>query len=101
MRRILPLAAILAVAACGRSDEEALHDAAEQSDPAAARVLENAAEAGVDPQQALEAAGRAQVAANDVQRESTLQARPNLPGNSNPPQPGQPPEKIDVQRDGQ
>ena len=39
---------------------EALEEAAEVSDPAAAPILENAAENGTDPQNALQEAGNAQ-----------------------------------------
>jgi hypothetical protein len=86
--------ALLLVAACGGDpQQDALSNAANQSDPAAADVLEGAAENGMDPQEALEQAGRAQVETN-VQ--STVQARPNLPRDPNRPPAGQPPEKIDV-----
>lgn len=97
MRRLLPFSAILLVAACGgaHSNEQALQDAANQSNPAAAAVLENAAEAGVDPQQALNAAGQAQIG-NDVQANSTVQARPNLPQSPNRKDGTQPPDKVDV-----
>ena len=96
MRKSFPLLPLIAViAACGQSDEDALQDAANQSDPAAAAVLNQAAEEGVDPQAALEAAGQAQIAngAGDNPPES-LQARPNLPQDPNRPSGGQPPEKI-------
>lgn len=93
-------ALLLVLAACGRSDEEALRDAANQSDPAAAAVLNNAAEAGVDPQQALEQAGQA-AAANGTNEASepasgTLQAKPNRVQDPNRPEGGQPPEKVQV-----
>lgn len=102
MHRILTVAAFAALAACGgRSDEEALQDAANQSDPAAAAVLENAAENGMDPQNALAVAGQAQIANGVGQQQqepnSTLQARPNLPQNPNRPNGSQPPEKVDVE----
>jgi hypothetical protein len=97
MRRILPLVAFTLVAACsGKSNEEALQDAANQSDPAAAAVLENAAQNGMDPQQALEAAGNAQAGTNDVEPNSTLQARPNLPQSPNRTGGTRPPDKVDV-----
>ena len=86
---------ILIAAACGQSNEERLEEAAEQSDPAAAQVLNEAAEAGIPPQEALEAAGEAQVQQN-VDVSSTLQAKPNLPTDPNRPPAGQAPEKIDV-----
>ena len=99
MVRALSLAALLLLAACGgQSDEEALQEAANQSDPAAAAVLNNAAEAGIDPQDALEQAGQAQAQnlANDTQPDSGVQARPNLPVSPNRPDGGQPPQKADT-----
>ena len=100
MHRFLPIAAFAALAACGgQSNEEALQDAANQSDPAAAAVLENAAENGMNAQDALEAAGQAQVA-NGVDDQaganSTVQARPNLPQSPNRKDGTQPPDKVDV-----
>ena len=102
MHRFLPIAAFALLCACGgKSNEEALEDAANQSDPAAAAVLENAAENGMNPQDALAAAGQAQIAngVDDQQQEpnSTLQARPNLPQSPNRPDGSQPPEKVDVE----
>ena len=69
----LPMVALLALAACGGGGQsqaentaEALEEAAEQSDPAAAQVLENAADAAREgngnAQQALQKAGNAQAA---------------------------------------
>ena len=98
MLRTLPIAAFLSLAACGgTSNEEELRDAANQSDPAAAAVLNNAAEAGLDPQNALEQAGQAQVQndTNEIQPDSGVQARPNLPQSPNRPNGGQPPQKAD------
>ena len=66
MRHIAMLiAAPLLLAACGGTSPqdnsaEALEEAAEVSDPAAAEVLENAAENGMNPQEALQQAGNAQ-----------------------------------------
>ena len=100
MHRFLPVAAFALLSACGgKSDEEALQDAANQSDPAAAAVLENAAENGMNAQDALAAAGQAQAGTNDVEPNSTLQARPNLPQSPNRKDGTQPPDKVDV--DGQ
>ena len=96
MLRIVPVPLLLLIAACGgQSDQDKLRDAAEQSDPAAAQVLNEAAEEGVDPQVALERAGEAQVQ-RDVDTSSTVQARPNLPQDPNRPEAGQPPETVDV-----
>ena len=92
MRFSLMLVAALSLTACGKSDEERLQDAANQSDPAAAQVLDNAAENGTDPQQALQDAGNAAVASNDMTPPS-IQARPNTRDNPNPPASGQPIEK--------
>ena len=60
MRIVLALTSAILLAACGnQSDEAQLEEAANQSDPAAAAVLENAAENGMDPQDALQQAGNA------------------------------------------
>ena len=60
MRACLILSFALLLAACGgQSNEEQLQEAANQSDPAAAEVLNNAAENGMDPQEALQEAGNA------------------------------------------
>ena len=64
MLRILPIAAFGLLAACGQPNEEQLREAANQSDPAAAEVLNGAAENGTDPQQALEQAGEAAAQSN-------------------------------------
>lgn len=93
--RIALLPLLLVLFACDRSDEDQLQEAAEQSDPAAARVLNQAAEAGIPPQEALERAGEAQAQQN-VETSSTVQARPNLPQEPNRPEGGQPPETVDV-----
>ena len=60
MRACLILSFALLLGACGgQSNEEQLQEAANQSDPAAAEVLNNAAENGMDPQEALQEAGNA------------------------------------------
>lgn len=97
MRQIVMIAAVpLLLAACGRSDEERLHDAANQSVPAAAEVLNGAAENGMDPQQALEQAGEAAVQNGSAPNEQSgnLRARPNTAENPNPGQAGQPVESV-------
>ncbi len=95
MLRISPLLLLFALAACGgQSNEEALQDAANQSDPAAAAVLNGAAENGMDPQNALAAAGEAQVQNGDTAPSGSLQAKPNLPQDPNRPEGGQPPAKV-------
>lgn len=95
---LLPLAASLALAACGdggqsRSENtaEALDAAAEQSDPAAAQVLQNAADAAregeANAQQALQQAGNAQAATvqRPQQAPPSVQALPNRAGQQTPP----------------
>ena len=103
----LPAAALLFLCACGGGGQnqaeataEKLEEAAEQSDPAAAEVLENAADEVRDgnaaapasdgnsqAQQALEAAGNAQ--AGTVPRPQSappsMQAQPNRGGQQTPP----------------
>lgn len=100
----LSAAAFLVLTACGAQDRteqtaDRLEEAAEQSGPAAAQVLENAAEEvreqeQVAPlsapnstaQEALEAAGDAQ--ARTVQPQDappSLQAQPNRTGQQTPP----------------
>ena len=60
MRTYLVLSSAILLAACGgQSNEAQLEEAANQSDPAAAEVLENAAENGMDPKEALQEAGNA------------------------------------------
>jgi len=66
MRPSFSIAALLLIAACGKSDEDQLRQAANQSDPAAAQVLNNAAENGMDPQAALQQAGEAAAANNTL-----------------------------------
>ena len=88
---------LLLAAGCGQSNEQQLDDAANQSDPTAAAVLNHAAENGMDPQEALEAAGQAQTAnAADAPQNRSVQAKPNLPSDPNRPEGGQPPEKRAV-----
>ncbi len=95
---ILPIVALLGLAACGGGGEsqagntaEALEQAAEQSDPAAAEVLENAADAvesgNMTAQDALQQAGNAQ-AGTLPQPQATppsMQAQPNRTGQQTPP----------------
>jgi hypothetical protein len=91
---VLPIA--LAAAGCGGGDsnQDALQDAANQSTPEAAQVLNGAAENGMDPQAALNAAAEAQAGNASTTAPPRMQARPNLPNQPNPAQPGQPPEKV-------
>ena len=82
----------------GQSHEEVLQNAANQSDPAAAQVLANAAENGMNPQEALEQAGQAAASANSAggPPSGSVQARPNLPQDPNRPDGTRPPDKIVV-----
>ena len=88
----------LALAACGGGGDPVenkaaqLENAAEQSDPAAAAVLNNAAEQVLDQnstapaQGALEAAGNAQAQTTDAgPMQPPKQAKPHAPGDPVPP----------------
>lgn len=99
IRPIAVSALLVCLASCGgtNSNEAALQDAAEQSDPAAAAVLNESAENGMDPQQALNEAAQAQLS-GIAEPNSTLQARPNLPDSPNRKDGTQPPDKVDVQQ---
>lgn len=92
----LPAAVFLALAACGggQADQTAdkLEEAAEQSGPAAAAVLENSAESiregetDITAQEAMQRAGNAQ--AETVQPQEappSMQAQPNRNGQQTPP----------------
>ena len=95
----LPAAALLVLSACGgggQADQAAdkLEEAAEQSDPAAAAVLENAAEdirdgtaaPGNAAQQAMQQAGNAQAeTVQPQQAPPSMQAQPNRTGQQTPP----------------
>jgi len=97
MKPFLALAGLVALSACGSSSPqdnaaERLDRAAEQSDPAAAEVLHNKADAireneagdpGAAAQNALSEAGNAQAPA--VQPSSQDQARPHRAGEPMPP----------------
>ena len=95
---VLPMAAvILVIAGCGRSEESGndFRAAAEQSDPAAAAVLENAADSGADPQAALQQAGNAASLGENAASDGVVaQARPNLPGSPNRKDGTEPPDKV-------
>lgn len=81
----------LLLAACGQSQEGQLEEAANQSDPAAAAVLNGAAENGMDPQQALQQAGEAaansnsQVSAGNVATNSVSPTGAGHTGNDSAP----------------
>jgi hypothetical protein len=85
------LAAPLILAGCGQqgaagNDAEALERAAEQSTPEAANVLLNAADRGANVQEAMQAAGNAQAAADRPQAAPPAQgAKPHAPGDPVPP----------------
>lgn len=100
MLRLAPAAALILLAACGgNSEEDKLREAADQSDPAAAAVLENAADNGMSAQDAMDQAGAAQARADgagDTTPNAVPQARPNLPQSPNRPSGGQPPAKVTV-----
>ena len=100
MRLALLTAASLTIAACGGSETQnpagkELSDAANQSDPAAAAVLNQAAELGMNEQQALQMAGQA-AAANAQGGDNTagpVQAVPNTVQTPNRPDGTRPPAK--------
>jgi hypothetical protein len=96
MRRALILVPLLFASACGQnSNKQQLQDAANQSDPAAAQVLNGAADNGMNAQDALQQAGQAAASSNtEVNAGVSLQARPNTPQQPNPPASGQPPQKT-------
>ena len=86
--KLVPLAALLALAGCGgqsAADDNAaaLERAAEQSTPEAAEVLRNAADNGSAVQDAMQAAGNAQVAAEAPPPQQG--AKPHAPGDPVPP----------------
>jgi hypothetical protein len=95
-RPLLLLAALLPLAACGSGSQnpaenaaDKLEEAAAQSDPAAAPVLENAADAvregRASPQDAMQQAGNAQAGTLPTQAPPSMQAQPNRAGQQVPP----------------
>ena len=90
MRAALPAVALLVLAACGGGEAEKsadrLEEAAEQSDPAAAEVLQNAADevsaGNMSAQEAMQAAGNAQA---ETVAPPSMQAQPNRTGQQTPP----------------
>jgi hypothetical protein len=114
MRLAVLAPAILLLAACGQTTgesaqddpAEALRNAANQSDPAAAQVLDDRAiqmeASGSDnyaaAQQALQQGGAAQVGNAQATQarppSGSVQARPNLPGSPNRKDGTQPPDKM-------
>lgn len=99
MRLALLTAAALVASACGNNSQnpagKELEDAAAQSDPAAAAVLNQAAEMGLNEQRALELAGEAQVANAQAVENGTgpVQAVPNTVQTPNRPDGSSPPVK--------
>jgi membrane-bound lytic murein transglycosylase B len=91
LRAALPAAALLVLSACGGGEAEKsadrLEEAAEQSDPAAAQVLQNAADevsaGNISAQEAMQAAGNAQA---ETVAPPSMQAQPNRAGQQTPPQ---------------
>lgn len=77
LRLTMLLPSLALIAACGQSNKDQLQEAANQSDPAAAAVLNGAAENGTDPQDALAAAGQAAANSN-----SEMSAGGNVATNS-------------------
>ena len=89
--RSVPLLALLALAACGQNsaadnNAAALEAAADQSTPEAADILRNAAENGASVQDAMQAAGNAQAAADSAGPAPPAQgAKPHAAGDPVPP----------------
>jgi Flp pilus assembly protein TadB len=86
-RVLLALAVPTMLVGCGRdgaadNNAAALEQAAEQSTPEAADILRNAAESGANVQDALQAAGNAQV---PTQAPPQVGAKPHAPGDPVPP----------------
>ncbi len=88
MKRVpLALAALPMIVGCGQNsaadnNAAALEQAAEQSTPEAADILRNAAESGANVQDALQAAGNAQVPSKAPPSQG---AKPHAPGDPVPP----------------
>ena len=88
MKRVpLALAVPLMLVGCGQdgaadNNAAALERAAEQSTPEAADILRNAAESGANVQDALQAAGNAQVPTKAPPQQG---AKPHAPGDPVPP----------------
>jgi hypothetical protein len=90
MRILLLALPALILAGCGRNDAAAndaaaLEDAAEQSTPEAAEVLRNAADAGGNVQDAMQAAGNAQAGGGSQGAPPSRGAKPHAPGDPVPP----------------
>ncbi len=87
IRAVVPIGALIVLAGCSghASKQDQLNAAANQSTPAAANVLEGAAENGMNPQAALNEAAQAQAS-----NSSTAAAAGNEPLNDIAPIPGRP-----------
>jgi hypothetical protein len=91
MNRVpLALALPLLMVGCGQNgaadnNAAALKRAAEQSTPEAEDILRNAADSGGNVQDALQAAGNAQAAADSAPRQQQQGAKPHAPGDPVPP----------------
>jgi uncharacterized lipoprotein len=99
--RTLLLASVIALSACGSNSENPagkdLEDAAAQSDPEAAAVINQAIESGMNEQEALARAGQAATAnaqtAEGRPPSGTVQAVPNTVQTPNRPDGTSPPAK--------
>ena len=78
------------------SKEDQLNAAANESSPEAANVLSGAAQNGMNQEAATNEAGEAQANNSATTAPPRYQARPNSAQNPNPPQAGQPPQKLPV-----
>lgn len=96
MRTALLLTLLLAGCSGHASKKDQLEQAANQSTPEAAQVLNGAAENGMDANEAVNEAAAAQATNTSTTAPARLQARPNSAAHPNPPRAGEPPEKVSV-----
>jgi hypothetical protein len=97
--RLAILTATLLLLGCAKGEnanQQKLVEAANQSTPDAARILNGAAQNGMDKNQALNEAAAAQAQNTSTNLPRRLQARPNSAANPNPKRAGQPPDKVAV-----
>jgi 16S rRNA G1207 methylase RsmC len=96
MRRMIFTATVLLLGCAKResANQQNLVQAANQSTPEAAQVLNGAAQNGMDKNEALNEAAAAQASNTSTNQPPRLQARPNSAANAK--RTGQPPEKVAV-----
>ena len=95
--RLIALTTALLLVGCSNthsSNEQNLADAANQSTPEAAQVLNGAAQNGMNETDALNEAAAAQASNTATNAPQRLEARPNSAANPNPRRAGLPPDKV-------